>query len=49
MIPLKDFGFLLEDDFFNEDYIYFCMVKYLNFPNSSFALKILWQGHLLMV
>jgi len=46
---LKDFWFLLED-FFYEDYVYFCMVKYLSFRNSSFCLKMLlftckWQGH----
>jgi hypothetical protein len=33
---LEGFWFLLED--FLEDYI-FCMVKYLSFHNSSFALR----------
>jgi hypothetical protein len=34
---LKDFGFFFKEDFF-EGYI-FAMVKYLNFHNSSFALR----------
>jgi len=37
IISLKNFGFFLEDFFF-EDYVYFCR-KYLSFCNSSFALR----------
>jgi hypothetical protein len=33
---LKDFWFLLEDSFGR---LYFCIVKYLNFHHSSFALR----------
>jgi hypothetical protein len=35
---LKGFGFFLEGFFFGK-IIYFCMVKYLNFHHSSFALR----------
>jgi hypothetical protein len=38
---LKEFGFFLEEFFLR---LYFCMVKYLNFHNSSFfCLKILFN------
>jgi len=37
---LKDFGFFLKE--FYEDYK-FCMVKYLQFHNSSFALQYLFN------
>jgi hypothetical protein len=36
---LKDFGFLVENFF--DEYIY-CMVKYLNFHHSSFAIRYLF-------
>jgi hypothetical protein len=48
LISLEGFLVFLSEDFFLK-IIYFCMVKYLNFHNSSFALRILvnvkWQGH----
>jgi hypothetical protein len=40
---LEGFWFLLEDFFWK---FYFCMVKYLNFHNSSFAFKILFNVNL---
>jgi len=48
IISLKDFGFFSEGFFFFNR-LFLCMLKYLSFHNSSFALKILfhvkWQGH----
>jgi len=38
MISWGGFWFLLKDFFFFEDYN-FCMLKYLNFHHSSFALR----------
>jgi len=43
IIYLEGFWFLLVGFSFCEDYVYFCMVKYLSFHNPCFALRYLFN------